>query len=193
MDEISWRTCPHSSDGNIQCGFFEVPLDWANESSGKARLAVAKYGATNSPRKGVLLSNPGPPPSVIFQRAIFTHSSHRWSWRIRRQPHHRIWPTHKRFEWWILRYYLLGSKGCWFHNVSLHPSSSPTPCLLLDPVPVRSIVSTLSRITPIFGTERWSIPVLTSSTASQTLPTSSTSTPKSMSWMQSGRTLERPA
>lgn len=79
-DGITWSSCPGSSDDHIQCGHFEVPLDWAKPDSGKARLALAKYDATNSPRKGVLLSNPGPPPSVVFQRAISTHLSHRRSW-----------------------------------------------------------------------------------------------------------------
>ena len=79
-DGISWGACPGSSDDNIACGYYEVPLDWANPSSGKARLAVAKYGATNTPRKGVLLSNPGSPSPVVFRRAISTHPPYRRSW-----------------------------------------------------------------------------------------------------------------
>jgi len=30
------------------------------------------YGATNSPKKGVLLSNPGPSSLIVFRRKVFT-------------------------------------------------------------------------------------------------------------------------
>lgn len=73
-DGVSWSPCPGSSNDAIQCGYLEAPLDWANESAGKARLALAKYGATNSPRKGVLLSNPGPPSSVFFSDPLTRHT-----------------------------------------------------------------------------------------------------------------------
>jgi hypothetical protein len=56
--------------------------------------------------------------------------SHRWSWRIRYRPRPRIWSTPKQFEWWILRYCLLGSKRYWLHNVNLHPL---LPLRLLTP------------------------------------------------------------
>ena len=51
---------------------------------------------------------------------------------------------------------------------------------LLDPVPVPSNVLIQLMSIPSFGTERWSIPILTSSTVSRTPPTSPTFTPKSM-------------
>ena len=61
---------------------------------------------------------------------IPTHLSHRWSWRIRYRPRPRIRSAPKQFDWWILRYCLLGSKGRWFYDVSLHPSASPGSRLL---------------------------------------------------------------
>ena len=126
-DAISWGPCSNSSEVNFECGYFEVPLDWANESAGKARLAVVKYGATNSPRKGALLFNPGPSTRIVLQRATPTYSSYRRSWCVRcRQYHWRQRSTSEQLDWWILRHRVLGSEGCWSHNVSFHPSLLPS-------------------------------------------------------------------
>ncbi|KAL1667971.1 Alpha/Beta hydrolase protein [Schizophyllum commune] len=45
---------------NITCGFFEVPMDYADGSIGTATLAVARYPAQGE-RKGTVFVNPGGP------------------------------------------------------------------------------------------------------------------------------------
>ncbi|KAL1759042.1 Alpha/Beta hydrolase protein [Schizophyllum commune] len=65
---IKWRSCGELDDQygvlgdplNITCGYYEVPLEWADESVGTAKLAVAIYPATKS-RKGAMFANPGGP------------------------------------------------------------------------------------------------------------------------------------
>jgi len=63
---IQWSDCvdfsggdyTYASEPNIQCGFFDVPLDWNNTSLGIGRIAVAKYSATGT-KAGTLFTNPG--------------------------------------------------------------------------------------------------------------------------------------
>ncbi|KAL1674268.1 Alpha/Beta hydrolase protein [Schizophyllum commune] len=71
---IEWFSCsqfdPQYSVGdsqNITCGYYEVPLDYANETAGTAKLAVVKYPATEE-RVGTLFVNPGGPGNsgVVF-------------------------------------------------------------------------------------------------------------------------------
>ncbi len=38
---------------------FRVPLDYTNTSAGVAKIALGRYNATASPRKGVVFFNPG--------------------------------------------------------------------------------------------------------------------------------------
>ncbi|KAL1685456.1 Alpha/Beta hydrolase protein [Schizophyllum commune] len=64
---IDWFSCgqfdPQYSAGdaqNITCGYYEVPLDYADDSVGTAKLAVVKYPATGE-RTGTLFVNPGGP------------------------------------------------------------------------------------------------------------------------------------
>ena len=38
-----------------------VPLDYTNSSAGVAKIALGRYNATASPRKGVVFVNPGGP------------------------------------------------------------------------------------------------------------------------------------
>ncbi|KAG9122809.1 hypothetical protein FRC07_000645 [Ceratobasidium sp. 392] len=56
---ITWSPC--EQDASIECGRFEVPLDYQNESAGKASLAVTRYRATRGPKLGTLFLNPGGP------------------------------------------------------------------------------------------------------------------------------------
>ncbi|KAL1757021.1 Alpha/Beta hydrolase protein [Schizophyllum commune] len=65
--EIGWFSCsefdPQYSIGdpqNITCGYYEVPLDWADETAGTAKLAVARYPASGE-RRGTIFVNPGGP------------------------------------------------------------------------------------------------------------------------------------
>ncbi|KAI4519163.1 alpha/beta-hydrolase [Schizophyllum commune Loenen D] len=64
---IEWFSCglldpQYSVDDsqNITCGYYEVPLDYANETAGTTKLAVVKYPATED-RVGTLFVNPGGP------------------------------------------------------------------------------------------------------------------------------------
>ncbi|KAF8738369.1 MEROPS serine peptidase family S33, partial [Rhizoctonia solani] len=57
---FNWGECPGNFTGR-ECSRFEVPLDWANHSVGKATLAVARYKATKEPKLGTLFVNPGGP------------------------------------------------------------------------------------------------------------------------------------
>ncbi|KAG8740786.1 hypothetical protein FRC10_003895 [Ceratobasidium sp. 414] len=57
---INWEPCG-TDDAPRDCARFEVPLDWHDESAGKASLAVARYRATEPPKIGTLFVNPGGP------------------------------------------------------------------------------------------------------------------------------------
>ena len=69
--EVSWGSCEsfgvNSTDSNLQCATLEVPMDYHDDSAGKARLAVIKYSATASKKLGTIFFNPGNPlyPSFI--------------------------------------------------------------------------------------------------------------------------------
>ncbi|QRV77216.1 Abhydrolase domain-containing protein [Ceratobasidium sp. AG-Ba] len=58
---IQWQPCENDSTNATECGHFEVPLDYADQSAGKGSLAVARYPATKQPRLGTLFLNPGGP------------------------------------------------------------------------------------------------------------------------------------
>ncbi|CAE6500443.1 unnamed protein product [Rhizoctonia solani] len=58
---FNWGDCGSEAPSSRECSRFEVPLDWANESAGKASLAVARYKATKQPKLGTLFMNPGGP------------------------------------------------------------------------------------------------------------------------------------
>ncbi|KAG8782147.1 hypothetical protein FRC12_021173 [Ceratobasidium sp. 428] len=57
--DIDWQPCEEDLDK--QCGRFEIPLDYHNESAGKASLAVARHPATKGPKLGTIFLNPGGP------------------------------------------------------------------------------------------------------------------------------------
>ncbi|CAE6465868.1 unnamed protein product [Rhizoctonia solani] len=57
---IEWKNCD-SGKSTRECARFEVPLDWADHSAGKASLAVARYKATKQPKLGTIFVNPGGP------------------------------------------------------------------------------------------------------------------------------------
>ena len=61
--KVSWGNCAsfgvNSTDSNFQCGFLEVPMDYHDSSAGTAHLAVVKYAATASEKKGTVFFNPG--------------------------------------------------------------------------------------------------------------------------------------
>ena len=61
---IEWFSCSDldakytSPSLNTTCGFYEVPLDWADDSLGTAKLAVVKLAASKE-RWGTVFMNPG--------------------------------------------------------------------------------------------------------------------------------------
>ncbi|KAI5892383.1 alpha/beta-hydrolase [Schizophyllum commune H4-8] len=64
---IEWSSCAdlNPAYGNfndsLRCGYYDVPLDWADESVGTARLAVVRYPAADKEKKGTIFFNPGGP------------------------------------------------------------------------------------------------------------------------------------
>ena len=54
---LNWIPC--FDNPQISCAVYDAPLDYANESAGKARLAVIKYAATSTNRIGTVFVNPG--------------------------------------------------------------------------------------------------------------------------------------
>lgn len=64
---IDWFPCSgldakysHGDELNISCGYYDVPLDWADHSVGAASLAVVIYPATKK-RRGTMYINAGGP------------------------------------------------------------------------------------------------------------------------------------
>ena len=49
-----------------------VPLDYTNSSAGVAKIALGRYNATASPRKGLVFFNPGGPGSAGVSMATQT-------------------------------------------------------------------------------------------------------------------------
>ncbi|KAF8747369.1 MEROPS serine peptidase family S33, partial [Rhizoctonia solani] len=59
-NSLQWSDCSVGLPGR-ECTRFEVPLDWHNDTAGKASLAVIRYPATKQPKLGTLFMNPGGP------------------------------------------------------------------------------------------------------------------------------------
>ncbi|TBU51516.1 TAP-like protein-domain-containing protein [Dichomitus squalens] len=62
VGELFFGNCTdnHALPG-AECGYAIVPLDYTNSSAGVAKIALGRYNATASPRKGVVFVNPGGP------------------------------------------------------------------------------------------------------------------------------------
>ncbi|KAF9072802.1 hypothetical protein BDP27DRAFT_1400715 [Rhodocollybia butyracea] len=62
-----WQECIPSVE-NVECGSIVVPKDYFNPDAGVATIALAKYKAKKSPRKGSVFVNPGGPggPGALF-------------------------------------------------------------------------------------------------------------------------------
>ena len=58
---ITWSTCDPilSAPSGFVCAEFDIPMDYANATRGKATLALIKYSSTVTPRKGTIFVNPG--------------------------------------------------------------------------------------------------------------------------------------
>lgn len=58
---VDWQACKPDIPG-LQCGQYEVPLDWAKPEGSQITIAVSRVKATNpSKRLGSLVMNPGGP------------------------------------------------------------------------------------------------------------------------------------
>ncbi|KAI0685531.1 Alpha/Beta hydrolase protein [Cerioporus squamosus] len=60
--KVQWSPCDPALalDTTLQCGFFDVPLDYHDRSIGTARLGLVKANATRE-RRGTVFMNPGGP------------------------------------------------------------------------------------------------------------------------------------
>ncbi|CAE6531988.1 unnamed protein product [Rhizoctonia solani] len=58
---LKWTNCSLENYPGRECTRFEVPLDWHNETVGKASLAVIRYPRIKEPKLGTLFMNPGGP------------------------------------------------------------------------------------------------------------------------------------
>ncbi|KAI0752659.1 TAP-like protein-domain-containing protein [Daedaleopsis nitida] len=60
--DLVFSPCPaNSSIPGAECGYAIVPLDYTNPDAGVAKIALGRYNATSSTRKGSVLFNPGGP------------------------------------------------------------------------------------------------------------------------------------
>ena len=60
VPNITWAACDGTDSGkSYECGYLDVPMDYANSSAGKASIALARYPSTAQPRLGTLFINPG--------------------------------------------------------------------------------------------------------------------------------------
>ncbi|KAG8962309.1 hypothetical protein FRC03_004370 [Tulasnella sp. 419] len=59
QNSVSWTPC--TDNGNLDCGKFEVPLDYANSTAGTAKLSLLRYRATVPTKLGTIFLNPGGP------------------------------------------------------------------------------------------------------------------------------------
>src|SRR3982751_2598812 len=62
-EPIAWGECsnPTLKSAHAQCGFLSVPLDYANPSGAKIKLAVSRVLHTTPESQGPMLVNPGGP------------------------------------------------------------------------------------------------------------------------------------
>ncbi|CAE6451043.1 unnamed protein product [Rhizoctonia solani] len=60
-NNLKWTNCSLDNYPGRECTRFEVPLDWHNETAGKASLAVIRYPRIKEPKLGTLFINPGGP------------------------------------------------------------------------------------------------------------------------------------
>ncbi|THU82258.1 alpha/beta-hydrolase [Dendrothele bispora CBS 962.96] len=58
---VVWGPCVPEADDNIDCGSIVVPKDYFDPTVGNAVIALAKWKASKSPKKGTIFLNPGGP------------------------------------------------------------------------------------------------------------------------------------
>ena len=69
---IDWGKCadPALAARKAQCGFLEVPLDYAKPAGAKIRLAVSRIKHTAAKYQGVMLVNPGGPGGAGLRLSV---------------------------------------------------------------------------------------------------------------------------
>ncbi|KIK70241.1 hypothetical protein GYMLUDRAFT_547834 [Collybiopsis luxurians FD-317 M1] len=67
--KIYWEECVPAVE-NVECGRIIVPKDYFNSTVGTASIALARYKAQKSPRKGSVFLNPGGPGGPGTKMAI---------------------------------------------------------------------------------------------------------------------------
>ncbi|KAI0772753.1 TAP-like protein-domain-containing protein [Trametes elegans] len=62
IGDITWALCKGQDYlPGSECGTATVPLDYSNPSAGTATIALGRYNATGSTRRGIIILNPGGP------------------------------------------------------------------------------------------------------------------------------------
>ncbi|KAG9088356.1 hypothetical protein FS749_002226 [Ceratobasidium sp. UAMH 11750] len=61
VGDVQWGKCSGIDDPRIECGSIVVPLDYFDSTAGTATIALAKYKAKPSLRRGSVFVNPGGP------------------------------------------------------------------------------------------------------------------------------------
>ncbi|KAH7345035.1 TAP-like protein-domain-containing protein [Rhizoctonia solani] len=61
VGDVEWYQCPNITDLLIECGTIVVPLDYSDPNAGTATIALGKYKAQVSPKKGTVFLGAGGP------------------------------------------------------------------------------------------------------------------------------------
>ncbi|CAE6481465.1 unnamed protein product [Rhizoctonia solani] len=61
IGDVEWHQCLNITDPLIECGTIVVPLDYLDASAGTATIALGKYKAQVSPKKGTVFLGAGGP------------------------------------------------------------------------------------------------------------------------------------
>ncbi|CAE6442837.1 unnamed protein product [Rhizoctonia solani] len=61
VGDVQWYPCPGIDNPRIECGKIVVPLNYFDSSAGTATIALGKYKADPSIRRGTIFLNPGGP------------------------------------------------------------------------------------------------------------------------------------
>lgn len=59
LGQVVWGQCEGYHVPGADCGYITVPTDYHNASVGYTKIALGRYKATASPRRGMVLYNPG--------------------------------------------------------------------------------------------------------------------------------------
>jgi len=61
LGQVKWGPCEGPHAPGTDCGYIIVPTDYHNLTFGHTKIALGRYRATASPRRGLVLYNPGGP------------------------------------------------------------------------------------------------------------------------------------